>query len=212
MFAELEQQLISLADRVPLEVFAPLASFVEEVIAPIPSPVVMLVTGSLAAVQGKFLIEVGLLVLLAALGKTLGALIVYFIADKAEDVLAGWSAKFFGITHQDIEAFGGRLGKGPRDYIVLTILRALPIVPSSLVSIGCGLLKVKIKLFVVSTFLGTLVRDAIYIYIGFVGAEAFSSFLNKTASIESFVQMATVLVFVIALLIIYLKRKKHDSR
>ncbi len=214
MFIQLEAWLISLAGRVPLEIFAPVASFIEEVIPPIPSPAVMIITGSLAAVQSRALASMVLLVVLAVVGKTLGALVVYFVADKVEDLFLGRFAKWFGVSHQSIEAFGAKLGQGPRDYLILTVLRALPIVPSSILSVGCGVLKVPIKLLVFSTVVGSLVRDALYIYFGFAGAELFKSFVDKTTTIESWLEVVIVLIIGLSLLWAWWhrRRKNHDPR
>jgi membrane protein DedA with SNARE-associated domain len=208
MFANLEQIVISLAEHMPLEVFSPVVSFLEEVIPPIPSPSVMFATGSMAFVQGYLFPGLLILTLLGAIGKTLGASVAYFVADKVEDILAGGINKFLGITHKQIESFGARLGKGSRDYIILTVLRALPIVPSSLLSVGCGLLKVRFKLFVISTFIGSIIRDFIYIYLGYVGTTVAVSFLKKTTSTESLIQIAILFIVIIGLGFLYLKRNK----
>ena len=210
MFHQLEAWLISLAGSLPLELFAPLASFVEEVIAPIPSPAVMIITGSLAAVQERPFSALIILVILASFGKLLGALVIYFITDKAEDLLMNRFAKFFGVSHQDIETFGAKLGRGWRDYVGLTVLRALPIVPSSIVSIGCGVLKVPMKLFLVSTLVGTLIRDSIYIYFGFAGVELFQSFLDHSATIESVIELVVVVAIGLFLVWAWWHRRKKQ--
>lgn len=208
MFEQLEQLLLSYGGILPLEVFAVLASFIEEVIAPIPSPAVMVVTGTLAALQERSPYALIHLSVLAALGKLAGALVVYFVADKAEDILTGRFGRFFGITHREIESFGKRVGKGARDYFVLTGLRALPIVPSSLVSIGSGVLKVRFMPFVVSTFLGTIVRDFVYLYFGYKGIEALGVFLERSFAVESLIQSAAVIGIGVLLVFAYFKRKK----
>jgi membrane protein DedA with SNARE-associated domain len=110
MFTRFEEILIASADQVPLEIFAFASSFIEEVLAPIPSPAVMMLTGSIASLQGRPFYNLFILCLLGAVGKLLGAIIVYFIADKVEDIFSWKLAKFFGVTHEDIESFGKRLG------------------------------------------------------------------------------------------------------
>jgi membrane protein DedA with SNARE-associated domain len=208
MFNHLEQIIISYAEHMPLEIFSPVVSFLEEIIPPIPSPSVMFATGSMALIQGYLLPGLIILALLGAVGKTLGASVAYFVADKVEDLLSVGISKFIGITHSQIESFGSRLGKGSRDYIILTVLRALPVVPSSLLSVGCGLLKVKFRLFLFSTFIGSIIRDFIYIYLGYAGTEVAVSFLKRTTNTESFVKIVVVFVVLIGLGFVYLKRKK----
>lgn len=193
MFAHLESLLLSLATKVPLELFAPLASFVEEIVAPIPSPTVMVVSGSLALVQGKTLFALIPLVLLGALGKTLGGLVVYVIADKAEDFIMEKFGKYFGVTSADVERFREKVGEGARGYVTLTLLRALPFVPSSVISVGSGIIKVPLRIFVVSTFLGTIVRDGFYIYTGYAGAQVLALAIAHSGNIETYLEAGVVI-------------------
>jgi uncharacterized membrane protein YdjX (TVP38/TMEM64 family) len=208
MFAHLEQIVISLAEHMPLEVFSPVVSFLEEIIPPIPSPSVMFATGSMALVQGYLFPGLLILTLLGAVGKTLGASVAYFVADKVEDLLSKGISKFIGVTHAQIESFGSRLGRGSRDYVILIVLRALPIVPSSILSLGCGLLKVRFKLFLISTFIGSLFRDFLYIYLGYIGTTVAISFLKKTTSTESIIQVIIVFLIIGVLGLMYFRRKK----
>jgi uncharacterized membrane protein YdjX (TVP38/TMEM64 family) len=208
MFAHFEQIVISLAEHMPLEVFSPVVSFLEEIIPPIPSPSVMFATGSMALVQGYLFSGLLILTLLGAVGKTLGASVAYFVADKVEDLLSKGISKFIGVTHAQIESFGSRLGRGSRDYVILIVLRALPIVPSSILSLGCGLLKVRFKLFLISTFIGSLFRDFLYIYLGYIGTTVAISFLKKTTSTESIIQVIIVFLIIGVLGLMYFRRKK----
>lgn len=209
MFTHLEELLLSYIHTLPLELFAFVASFIEEVIAPIPSPTVMVMTGSFAALQDRALSALILIAIIAAVGKTIGALIVYFITDKMEDLIVTRFGRFFGVTHEEIERLGTKLGHGARDYLLLTFFRALPIMPSSVVSVGCGLLKVPLRLYIISTFLGTILRDSVYLYVGFVGTTALSSFVSKSSSIESIIQLLIVGAFAVLLGYLYIKRRNN---
>lgn len=213
MFALLEEQLLTYVHTLSLEMFVFLASFIEEVVAPIPSPTVMVLAGSFAQIQSYTLLQLIPLAVLGAFGKTIGAIIVYIISDKAEDVVMTRFGKFFNVTHDDVERFGKKLGKGPRDYFLLTGLRALPIMPSVLLSVGSGLLKVPMRVFIVSTFLGTIVRDGVYLYAGYVGTEALAAFVNLSSHLESYVEVLIVLVLVLLIgFSLYKKRKKSSPR
>lgn len=195
MFTYLENLLLALTHSLPLEIFVLVASFVEEVVAPIPSPAVMLTAGLSAQVQGKVLLALIPLALIGALGKTVGALVVYVISDKAEDLVMNKFAKFFNVTKDDVEKFGNKLGKGVRDYFLMTLLRALPFMPSVVLSVGSGLLKVPLPLFIISTFFGTIVRDGFYLYAGYVGTAVLLSFISQTGHIETYVEVGSGLIF-----------------
>ncbi len=208
MFAQLEEILLSFANTLSLEVFVFVASFVEEVVAPIPSPTVMILAGSFAKVQEYSLYALVPLALIGAIGKTIGALVVYTITDKAEDFVMNRFGKFFGVTHEDVENFGKKLGNGMRDYVLLILLRALPFIPSVVVSVGSGLLKVPLPLFIISTFLGTIVRDSIYLYAGYAGVTALFAIINKSSNLETYIEVGVILAVLTFIgYRIYLRRK-----
>lgn len=209
MITYLEQVLISFASHIHLFVFAPFASFVEEVIPVIPSPSIMIATGSIALSQGYVFHMIIVFALLGALGKTLGASVVYYVSGKVEDIFSGKMAKFFGITREQVETFGSRLGHGPRDYVVMTLLRAMPMVPSTLISVGGGLLKIRFRLFIISTFIGSTVRDCFYIYLGYAGTKALHNlFIKNSNSVEAIIQIVVVVILVIFLGYLYYRRKR----
>ncbi len=211
MFTQLETILLSIADSVHIYFFAFFASFVEEVIAPIPSPTVMLLTGSLAKIQEYSLLMLIPIALIASVGKMVGAMVVYVIADKAEDFIMVRFGKFFGITQADVELFGKKIGEGTRSYVTLTILRALPFVPSIVVSAGSGILKVPIHIFLITTFLGTIFRDGFYLYAGYVGAQAFTAIITRSNSLETYIEVLVVLLALSYIAYRIYMRKKNKS-
>lgn len=211
MFTEIEATLISYIEVLPLELFVFIASFIEEVIAPVPSSAVLLMTGSFAAIQERLLLGLVPLVLIAALGKTIGAILVYYLSDKIGGAIVTRYGKFFGVTHEAITNFGRNITGSPKDYLLLITFRALPVVPSAVVSIGCGLLKIKPKLFVVTTLIGTIVRDSIFIYIGYRGTQVLSAFATHSTNIESIVQTIFLTALVATLAYFYFKRNKVEK-
>lgn len=211
MFTYIESLVISFGNVLSLEAFVFIASIIEEVIAPIPSPTVMMLAGSFAQLQERTLYMLIPLALIGACGKTLGALVVYFVSDKAEDIIMRRMGAFFNVSHEDVETFGKKLGNGTRDYIFLTILRALPFIPSVLLSVGCGILKVPLRIFVISTFLGTIIRDGFYLYVGYIGTEVLSRFVVRSSHIENYIVLVVVLWVVGILTRLYFVRKKSTN-
>jgi len=161
--------------HLPLELFVFVGSFTEEAISPIPSFVVMLPAGALAHVQGHSWGYLLLLALLAAAGRVPASLLLYFIADKSEDWLLGRGRHMFGVTHRQLENYGKRFSGSARDWVVLFLLNAIPVIPTSLLSLTCGFIKLRLKLFIVATFLGTGVNALIYMSIAYAGIEAASA-------------------------------------
>lgn len=200
---------MSFVNILSLEVFVFVASIIEEVIAPIPSPTVMVVAGSVAQLQERALFFLIPLAIIGALGKVIGAIFVYFISDKAEDFVLRRFGNFFNVSHDDVEAFGKRLGNGKRDYVLLTVLRALPFIPSVLLSVGSGVLKIPLPLFIFSTFFGTIIRDGFYLYAGFVGTEMLSAFVTQTSHMETYVEVFAAVVVISILVRMYFLKKKN---
>ena len=208
-FTGLEQTLVAYASKVPLELFTLVGTFVEEVIAPIPSPLMMTTVGSLAALQGKAFSYLLILSVIGAVGKVFGAWILYYFADKAEDIVLGRFGKFLGVSHADVERVGKHLNGGYRDDIILIVLRALPIIPSSVVSVGSGILKINLKTYLYTTFLGTIIRDFVFLYFGFVGISAFEGYIKGFESVESLIQIGVAGILFVGMVYLYWMRGKH---
>lgn len=186
-------QLEVYATKIPLELFAFLGSIIEEIIAPIPSPFIMTLAGSIAKAQEQTLFYLVILAVFGALGKTVASWILYIIGDKAEDIIIKKYGKFFGVTHKEVESIGKFFHKNWKDNILLFVARAIPIVPSAPVSLVCGVIKLNLKTYVVSTFFGTIVRNFLYLYVGFIGLSSFEDVMGGLDSLESITKIVLVL-------------------
>ncbi len=196
------------AEIMPLPWFTFLGAILEEIIVPIPSPLVMTLGGSLAASVNSGVAYLLLLALTGTAGKSIGSYGIYLVADKFENVVAGRWGKYIGISHQQIEAIGKRLGKGWKDNIVIFILRALPIMPTAPVSFVAGLLKMDVKGYVISTALGVFVRNIFYLYLGYTSLGALEKINENLASSESIGSL--IVLILIAGLIYYIYRKRRE--
>ncbi len=192
-FQHLIDGLLAWSNSVLVGLFTFVGAFLEEVIAPIPSPLVMTTAGSIAKAAGHPWIFLLWLTLLGAVSKTLGSWIVYAIADKGEDFLLHYFGKFLGITSEDIRELEKKLRGKMRQDVSLFVLRSLPIVSSSLLSILCGVLKIDIRLYLVTTFLGTLVRNMFFLVLGYVGVEAYQSLIGGVDTMETITKILMVL-------------------
>ncbi|MBI4836501.1 MAG: VTT domain-containing protein [Candidatus Abawacabacteria bacterium] len=210
LFIQIVHWLEALADKVPLTLFIFLGALIEEVIAPIPSPSLLTLAGSVAVSQGLPMISLIWLALIGAVGKALGGWVLYYLGDKAEDIILKKWGKFFGITHSHIESFGSRFHKGHRDIFVLTAIRALPIIPSAPVSIACGVIKLDIKVYLLGTFLGNIPRNLIFLYFGYSGVQVFSNIVGQFDQTESLVQIGIFVAVAALIAWSYWKRKKHS--
>lgn len=201
-------QIESLARSMPLELFVILGAVIEEIIAPIPSPVVMVLAGSLAHTQNQNLWYLFELAALGAVGKTFGSWLIYLLADKLEDIVLGRFGKFIGVTHKEVESIGKKLRGSWKDNFFLFLARALPIIPSAPVSIACGAIKLNLKTFITSTYLGNLVRNLLYLYMGYAGFENYKQITNGLDGLESIGQIGLLVVVVGLVAWAYWKRKR----
>lgn len=211
LLVQIEEFLKSSADFMPLELSSFLGGLIEEIVAPIPSPFVMAAVGSAAFAQDRGWISLLLLAVAGSFGKTLGAWVIYYFADKLEDVIVGKWGRFLGVSHKEVEALGKRFDGSHKDGWVLFILRALPVVPSSPVSAVCGIIKINLKIYLGATFAGNVLRNLIYIYLGYAGVSAYQSFLNGLDSVESLVQVAIFSGLTVFAGWAYFKRRKNSS-
>lgn len=200
--------LEAFSQQVPVTWFVFIGSLLEEVIAPIPSPLVMLLGGSISAGQGSPLLFIGLLALIGAVSKTLGGLLIYVISDKAEDVVIDKFGKFLGVSHTDTEGLGKFFGQGKRDDIAIFLLRAVPVMPTAPVSVIAGLIKIDLKTYLIGTFLGLVVRNLIYLYLGYTSLGALESLSEGFDSLEKIGYLILAVFAGVVLLWMYRKRRR----
>ncbi|MBU0569515.1 VTT domain-containing protein [Patescibacteria group bacterium] len=208
IFGDILNFLESNATGLPLELLVVVGSFVEEVIAPIPSPIVMVLAGTLTYAQNQPLWYLSVLALFGALGKTLGAWVLYVVADKLEDVVVGKFGRFLGISHKEVESIGKKLNGGWQDNVFLFIARAIPIIPSAPVSIACGAVKLNKKTFLSSTFAGTFFRNLMYLYLGYAGLGNYKEISQGFERFESIGQLLLLVIITGVIIWAYYKRRK----
>lgn len=200
------------AFKVPLEIFVSVGAFIEEILAPIPSPFIMTTAGTISAGRGLPFTFLIWLALIGSVGKTTGAWVLYYITDKAEDFVLARFGKFLGVTHREIEGIGKRFGKGWKDDVTLFFLRTLPILPSAPISVVSGLIKLNARTYIISSFLGIFVRNLLFLYFGYSGAEVYKNLIQGFEGIQSFIQIIMFLTLGAIIAWAYWKRKNGTPR
>ncbi len=158
-----------------------LLSFIEEIITPVPSSIVLMAAGflllpALGSIKTALLDGVLWVVLPAALGLTLGAILVYSLAYVGGEPLIEKWGKRFGLSWSKVERWRNRITRGTGDELLVFFLRAFPVVPNSLVSVACGMVRYPARSFIILTFLGSLVRALIMGFVGWSVGEAYLSY------------------------------------
>lgn len=197
MLGVIENWLVGLADVVSIEVFVMVGGFLEELIAPIPSPLVLGTAGTLSEVSGQAVWYLVWIAVVASVAKLIASIILYFVVDKFEDIFMGKFGRFFGVSHDDVEKIGAKLGESFwRSFGVLFVLRSLPVVSSAVVSVVSGFVKVNFKSYVVATFFGNIVRNLFFILLGYYGLEATTGVMGGLETGESIFKLVFVLLVV----------------
>jgi len=210
MFDALVLWLEQTAQSVPLPLFVMMGGIVEEIIAPIPSPFVSTLSGSITSAQQLGFPYLLWICVLATIAKTVGAYIFYVIGDKLEDLAVPRFGKYIGVTHKDLENFSNRFGGTWRDDVTLLILRAIPVMPSTPISLVCGIIKIRLRTFFISTFFGFYIRNLCFMLIGYTGLTAMESLMSGIDTAETVLKILIVGGGVAILGWLYYKRKKGD--
>lgn len=193
MFDWLIDWLEALAQNVNPALFVFIGSFVEEIVAPIPSPLIMATTAALAHSLQLPWLEILWILIVAAGSKTLSSLLVYWLAYESEHLLVGRFGKYVGLSTEMIEGVGRWVGKGYWDELVLLLLRSLPIVPSIVVSAACGVFKIDLRTYLWTTFVGTFIRNGIFfsiLYFGWSQAEVVWNLLDDRGELIALAAIA----------------------
>lgn len=191
----------------PLELFVFVGSFLEEVISPIPSALIMGTAGSLALMRHETLWTLLLLAAVGNVGKTLGAWFYYFIGDKLENIIMPKAESWFGIGHTDVESIGKRfVGHHWKDGGALFLLRLLPPFPTTPVSLVAGIIKMDIRVFLIATYAGNFFKDLLYLYIGYAGLAKLHTLWRDIDQAKVIVDIGVTIIVGIFLFILYTER------
>lgn len=184
----IESSVKSIVSAIPFELIIFIGSFIEEIFPPLPSPLIVIMAKMSTSPNSYSLLYLFFIAIIAAVGKTFGALLLYLLGDKGENIIIRRFGGLLGVSQNSLEKIGKRFSGSWKDSIVLLFLRALPIIPTTPVSLMCGVIKLNLRTFVISTLIGLFVRIFALFYIGI---SALSSPLFLTLFI-----VASILVFI----------------
>lgn len=193
-----------------------LSSIIEEVIAPIPSSLVVF-TGSLLVTKGltgsAAVIAILLKVMIpASAGLAIGALFPYFLARIGEKVAIDRFGKYLGIRWSAVEKAQRWAQQSRSDEWIIFVSRAIPGMPSLAVSLVCGLLRIPVREFLLWSFLGALPRNLLLGLAGWWGGRQYVVVMKFLSGFEShvFILIAAVLVSLGAVWV-YLQRRRGNG-
>ncbi len=194
-----------------------LATMIEEIIAPIPSPIVPLAAGfflitpeltSLAHVLVKIFFVIAIPV---TTGIAIGSACVYAIGFFGGKPLLDRTKKWLGFGWEDVQKVETRLRKGKKDEWVLFFLRMIPIVPGVAISGLFGIMRYPFYKFITITILGAFLRAFILGIIGWKVGEVYGAFAHTVEKSENYVLFAVLGIVLIWGIYYFLKKRKSKN-
>jgi len=146
------------------------AALVETIIPPIPTLAIFPTAGFLASQEGFSLFSVIPMIILGALGATIGTTAIYLIALKLGRRILLRYLKFLKISEKKLERVETWFEKYGDKAVFLG--RMIPVM-REMISVPAGLLKMKFPKFIFYTFAGSLVWSTATILAGYYFGESF---------------------------------------
>lgn len=159
MISEITQWIMeSMRTHGQLSVF--IGVMIEQIIVPIPSPLIIMGAGAILippgiSIPNAFLQILWVIVLPGSIASTLGSYIGYMISFYGGKALVVRLQRFLDVDWDQIERLEKRF-QGRKEALSIFLSRAIPVFPISLVSVFAGLLRIPIKPFTIYTFLGSI--------------------------------------------------------
>ena len=196
MISEITQWIMELMrTHGQLSVF--IGVMIEQIIVPIPSPLIIMGAGAILILPGlsipnAFLQILWIIVLPGSIASTLGSYIGYMISFYGGKALVIRFQRFLDVDWDQIERLEKRF-QGKKEALSIFLSRAIPVFPISLISIFAGLLRVPIKPFTLYTFLGSVFRC---FFLGFFGWWIGSTYEKVATRLDSVETIVSILMLI----------------
>jgi membrane protein DedA with SNARE-associated domain len=170
---------------------------IEQIIVPIPSPLIIMGAGAILIPHGisipnAFLQILWIIVLPGSLASTLGSYIGYMISFYGGKALVLRFQRFLDVDWDQIERLEKRF-QGRKEAWSIFFSRAIPVFPISLVSIFAGLLRIPIKPFTIYTFLGSIFRCFFLGFFGWWIGATYEKVATRIDSVETIISIVMLI-------------------
>ncbi len=180
-----------------------LGVMLETLITIIPSPLVPMVAGFSLIPNGSEMIEALyistlLIGVTGSLAATLGALLHYLIGLYGGRALIDRYGKYLGTNSSELDGILTKIS-GKNEIISIFILRSIPVFPLSVVSLGAGMIGMRILPYTVATITGTFLRYSFLGMLGFIVGEAYEEVSSWIDSVENLLIFASIMIVLLYL-------------
>jgi len=165
---------------------------IESIIIPIPSPLIIMGAGALLIPTNlpahlTFIQIVFKIIVPGSIASTLGAYFPFALAFLGGKPTVDRFNRFLGFSWDDILWMEKKL-EG-RVNMMIFLLRALPIVPLSLISAAAGSIRLPLLRFTLWTFLGTILRCLVLSYLGYFTRDSYQGLAGHINAMESIISV-----------------------
>ncbi|MBU0756837.1 MAG: VTT domain-containing protein [Nanoarchaeota archaeon] len=177
---------------------------IETIIVPIPSPIILMFAGYVLIDAPTFFgafFQALWISLVAGLTQTIGSYFVFGIAYYGGKPLIDRFEKLHGVSWKEILDFRKKFEKKKRQEVTLAVLRALPIMPLSVISGVAGVIKMDFRKYTLATFIGTIPRNMILALLGWTLKDAYEALamtIDHMETIVSIILVILILVYIVA--------------
>ena len=184
------------------------AAFLEVIFPPIPSEVIFPLVGFTAQNRGLGLENTIGMASVGALGSTVGAVLIYFVAGKVGRAAIMRFGKRVRISEQEIEKAERWFEK--YGSIAVFTARLIPGI-REIISIPAGISRMNLPKFVGYTFAGSLLWCVILTLVGYYLGEAWSNFSDQLSSAFTIITLILIGVAAIAVAGFWYSRRRRAS-
>lgn len=189
---------------------------IETIVVPLPSPLIVMAAGYILIEQGTLLsviLSSLWIALVAGLAQTIGSYLLYLPGYYIGKPFIEKFEKLHGISWTDIKKFQNKFSKKRKEEFTLFLLRALPIMPLSIISGVAGVIKMPFKKYSIATFLGVIPRNTILALSGYFFGEFYQVLASKIDYAET-IMTALIVLLILAYIIghkfgLFDKIRKH---
>lgn len=175
---------------------------IETIIVPIPSPIILMSAGAILIYPNNIftiIFSALLISIIAGLTQTIASLVVYGPGYLIGKPFIDKFERYHGISWKEINDFNKRFENAKSQGIIIFLLRAIPIVPLSVISGVCGIIKIDYKKYLIWTFLGTIPRNFILALSGFYFINTYIELASQFDNIESLITITIILLIILAI-------------
>ncbi len=188
---------------------------IEQIIVPIPSPLIVMGAGAILispglSIPNAFLQILWIVVLPGTIASTLGSYIGYTISFYGGKALVIRLQRFLDVDWSQIENLERRF-QGRKEAWSIFLSRAIPVFPISLVSILAGLLRVPLRPFTLYTFLGSIFRCFFLAFFGWWIGATYEKVATRLDSLETVISVLMLIGMGVALGYLYHKFRRSTS-